>query len=571
MSNLNKNNEEINIEDLSKEDLIKLYYQMKEKQAATDEALNTANSELEDTKKKLAKQEVENRKLQKKLDKKIAELESKKEIIKKLQANTFGRKRESLTEFVEEDIVINEAEGIEDKTEAEESEDVKPYTSTEPSSKKRGRKKGSKNFITDLKPDRVVIRELTIEERTCPSCGSIMKEIGRDSCKKIIRHPARYEVVEYITIKYSCNKCKDKFAQALNNDVFPHTPITPSVTADVIHKKFILGSPLYRYSKVLNDEGMPISEQVLSNALLRASELLTPLYERLRYHLLNNHAQVIHADETPLQLIDVKKQKKTYIFVYTTSFWDKPIFMYDFTGARDRASVKDFLNGYKGYLVTDGYKVYNKDELEIKGLQRCLVHDRRMFFDVLKGAKNEKQRKESKAYKAVQLLDKIFHEEKTYKNKDYTVDEILAARNTPKYDKLVKDFINHVKSIKPVPDSLLEDAVDYTKKLLPELFTYRENGYIDCSNNIIEREGVKPFIIARKNFLFVKSVRGADATGILFSICQTARANGLDVKKYLNYCMENINNPAMDIDSLLPWNEKITENMMLDFDTLLKK
>lgn len=81
---------------------------------------------------------------------------------------------------------------------------------------------------------------------------------------------------------------------------------------------------------------------------------------------------------------------------------------------------------------------------------------------------------------------------------------------------------------------------------------------------------MKSFIIARKNFLFAKSVRGAEETGILFSICQTARANGLDVKKYLNYCMENINKPSMDIDALLPWNEKITENMMLDFDKLLK-
>ena len=79
---------------------------------------------------------------------------------------------------------------------------------------------------------------------------------------------------------------------------------------------------------------------------------------------------------------------------------------------------------------------------------------------------------------------------------------------------------------------------------------------------------MKSFILARKNFLFVRTLRGAESTSILFSICQTARANGLDVYKYLNYCMVKINEPSTDIDSLLPWNENVQKSMMLEFDDL---
>ena len=70
---------------------------------------------------------------------------------------------------------------------------------------------------------------------------------------------------------------------------------------------------------------------------------------------------------------------------------------------------------------------------------------------------------------------------------------------------------------------------------------------------------LKPFVICRKNFLFSKSVNGAEASGRLFSILQTAKANGLVPEMYLAYCLENMNKVA--VEDLLPWSEKLPDSL----------
>lgn len=107
----------------------------------------------------------------------------------------------------------------------------------------------------------------------------------------------------------------------------------------------------------------------------------------------------------------------------------------------------------------------------------------------------------------------------------------------------------------------MEKAVNYCKNAWDELFTYLEYGYLEISNNLAER-AVKPFVISRKNYLFSKTIDKAKASGLLFSIIQTAKANGLCVEKYLEYILTNINN--MKIDDILPWSEKLPKNLKLN-------
>ena len=70
--------------------------------------------------------------------------------------------------------------------------------------------------------------------------------------------------------------------------------------------------------------------------------------------------------------------------------------------------------------------------------------------------------------------------------------------------------------------------------------------------NIAER-AVQPFVIQRKVFQTSGSYASARHTTKLFSIIQTARANNLDTYQYLNYLLENIKNPEIDVESLLPY------------------
>jgi hypothetical protein len=68
---------------------------------------------------------------------------------------------------------------------------------------------------------------------------------------------------------------------------------------------------------------------------------------------------------------------------------------------------------------------------------------------------------------------------------------------------------------------------------------------------------VKPFVIGRKNWLFNHNHRGAEASAILYSIIETAKANELTPFDYIEHCLEQLSNPNCDLNSLLPWQVKL--------------
>ena len=507
---------------------------------------------LEEKDKQIEKEKNKNKKITEKYDKAIIDLRDTRILLEKYIAK-YGNLEQRLlrdtynkfvgTKELNEDIIINEAE--------------------EKATIKRGRKENSKNFSTTITPTRTIEIDLDEEEKICPNCGEKLVYFDDDRTIKIIRHPAFYEAVEILTKKYKCaNKdCEFGIKQKENKDSFPHSPITASIAADIINMKYNLGVPLDRYSKYLISEHINISTQDLSNYVIRSADLLEPIYEKIKYELTHNQANVIHADETTLKVLDIKEKQNCYMFVYTTSFYDNSIYLYDFSETRKTDKTSELLKDFKGYLVCDKYSGYNRFKDQLKGIQRCMAHARRYFFDVVKTLNNE-QRKKSKAKVVVDLIDKIFKYEAEMKKAKITVPEIKEKRNSKEYQKLIDDLKNYVWQIEAVPGSLLDKAVGYMKGAWDELFTYRESGYVDISNNIAER-AVKPFVIARKNFLFSKTENGAQASGLLFSIIQTAKANGLIIDKYLEYIIDNIN--KANIDELLPWSEKLPKDLKIKF------
>lgn len=512
-------------DNLSKDELIKLLLEKENK--------------IKEQENKIKEQEIELRDLRIKYDKLILKYENEHQKQLRDTYNRFVKKSEHLEPI---DEAINEAEAK--------------------ATKKIGQKKGNHNFNYDLVPTRTIINEIDEKDRICPKCGEVMVEIGEDSTKKIIKYPATYEVVEIITKKYACknSKCDSTVMQAKRDDVFGHSPVTPSVVADIINMKYSLGVPLDRYSKYLINKGIKLSTQCLSNYVLEAADILSPIYERLKYELVHNKANVIHADETTLKVLDITDREKCYMFVYTTTFFDNPVYIYEFSESRKTDKTEELLKEYNGYLVCDKYAGYDKFKDKLKGIQRCMAHARRYFFDVLKGLKPN-EAKMSKAKLVVEIFDKLFNLEKKFKEKKYTVIEIKEKRNTIEYQNVVNSLHDEIWNINAQPGSLLDKAVKYAKNSWDELFTYREYGYLEISNNLAERS-VKPFVIARKNFLFSKTENGAQASGLLFSIIQTAKANGLCIERYLEYILNNVN--KLKIDDILPWSEKLPNNLKLN-------
>lgn len=516
----------MNLNDLSKEDLLKMVLKLQKENESKD--------------KQIKKLEAEKRKLNVELNKLIEKYEHKVEVNNKLIVERYLAKSEKLTPVEES---INEAEFIIDD---------------ENNSNKTERKTPTKNFIEELKAlkNKTIVEDFDFELNNIDS--SKVKSFGEDVSYKIEIKPVDFEVVEIKRPKY---KDKDYIYQSKSNDPFPHSPLTPSLAANIINMKYNLAVPLHRYAKYMNTFNLMVSPQDLSNYVVRTQELLEPLYKQLEYHLVNTKYKVIHGDETPLQVVDMNK-KKSYMFVYTTSFWDDPIYIYQFSENRKIDKTVTLLNDYKGYFICDGYPGYDALPEEVNGeiqIQRCWVHMRRYFFDCLKSIKKENI-VNSKAYPVVKKIDEMFKIEAQMRENEFTVDQIKSKRNSKEYTSLLKELDEMILSIDYGSSSYLKKAYEHYKNDKDELYTFLSNGYVDIHNNLCERT-VRPFTIARRNFMFCKTSDGATVTGKLFSIVQTAKANGLRVEQYLKYVIERIE--KFPIDDLLPWSDKLPDELKI--------
>ena len=113
------------------------------------------------------------------------------------------------------------------------------------------------------------------------------------------------------------------------------------------------------------------------------------------------------------------------------------------------------------------------------------------------------------------------------------------------------------------PDHIIKgkfrDGIVYSQNQEEALRAFLLDGRLPCSNNAAERS-IKPFVISRKNFLFCKTPSGAKATATVFSLIETAKANGLDPFKYLVYIFEKLSQDEdYDLEQLMPWTKAVVD------------
>ena len=109
------------------------------------------------------------------------------------------------------------------------------------------------------------------------------------------------------------------------------------------------------------------------------------------------------------------------------------------------------------------------------------------------------------------------------------------------------------KSVQQVlPKTKLGEAIQYCLNQWEKLARYTFDGQLSIDNNRAER-AIKPFVIGRKNWLFSQTATGANASAVLYSIIETAKANDLNVFEYMMICLDELSRPNADIEQLLPW------------------
>ena len=461
-------------------------------------------------------------------------------------ANEYGKKSEKMPGA---DEIFNEAEVTLDE------QDNQILTSVTPESETEKKVKPKRKPLPPELPRKDVIIDIDDTDKICDCCRNPLHKMGESSSESLEFVPAHIKVIKTIRPKYTCRHCeKNGIESDVKTAPMPATPIpksiaTASLLSQIITCKYQFGLPLYRQETMLSDIGITLSRQTMSSWILRSATLLEPLYMRLKKTLIAEPS--IHADETPLKVIKAEKAT-SYMWVYccgTDALGSNTnIVLFDYHNSRRAQCTIDFLDGYQGYMHVDGYKAYESTQAT---LVACLAHIRRKFIDV---KKVQSKKKTGKVDVALNLIGKLYGIEKRIKGKSVEDKFTIRQSQAKPIVKILYDWLIEHKEKIP-PKSKLGEAISYSLNQFEKFQRYLEDGRLSIDNNRAER-AVKPFVIGRKAWLFSYTNTGANASAILYSLVETAKANNLIVHDYIASCLQQIAEKPNDIDALLPWNIK---------------
>lgn len=519
---------------------------------ATLEDLNRANTTLKD----------KNTHLQQKLEEAEMKIKWYEEQLRLNAQKRFGKSADSSV-LENQTSFFNEPEITQKPEVAEPS--LEEVAITRPKKEKRGLNRVS---FEDLPVERIEY-DLLDSEKNCPVCGESLHQMTIEIRKELKVIPAKVVRVEHVKKVYACRYCQEHdiktpiMSAKAPNPVIPRSFASPSLLAYLLYQKFAVALPLYRQEQTYQNFGINLSRQTMSNWILKGSEkYLEPLYEQMKDHL--KKETFLMADETPLRVLTKDGEScssKAYMWLYHTGKYGKPMALFEYQPSRSGKHAKNFLENFKGILQTDGYQGYN----DIKNVTRvlCFAHARRHYTDALKAMPKESPLSKTNTHEAIKQIDALFRIERELA-KEALTPEKRKERREQTLRPLIEAYFTWVKTMaqQTLPKSGFGKALHYSLKQQTLFENMLLDGQCELSTNLAEQR-IKPFVIARKNFLFCKTAKGAKASATAFSIIESAKLNDLNPYEYLKYLFEQLPNidwnDPFALEDYLPWSEPLPE------------
>ena len=479
----------------------------------------------------------------------------------------FGRSSEKMDFEGQLEWIFNEAEvTIANKCVVEPTLDqVCPDVETETITRRKAKQKGKREADLQGFPVKVIEHTLSEEELT-EKLGASWRRLPDEVYKRLAFHPATFEVEEHHVAVY-CGMDHETIVKAQRpTQLLRNSIVTPSLEAGILNGKYVNAVPLYRQEQEFKRNGVNISRQVMANwTICCAERYLSLLYDRMHQELLK--CEICQADETPVEVTKDGRSagSKSYMWVYRTGkmYKERPLILYNYQKTRNAKHPREFLKDYKGILVTDGYQVYHTMEKETCELTvaGCWSHARRRFATLVKALGKEKA-KGTLAHDALKQIAAIYRIENSLS--ELSSEERLCQRQLT-IKPMVEAFFAWIKKHKDdvLPKSETGEGFTYCLNQEKYLKVFLTNGNVPMDNNATE-QAIRGFCIGRQNWRLIDTIAGAEASAIIYSIAETAKANNLKPYFYFEYLLEEIpkHMDAKNLDfleNLLPWSQTLPE------------
>ena len=383
-------------------------------------------------------------------------------------------------------------------------------------------------------------------DTTC-GCGKPMERVGEDVSERLDVIPAEFFVHRHVRGKWACRCCQTLGQEPVDPQIVDKGVPTAGLVAHTLVGRFVDHLPYYRLEQINARSGVTTPRSTLASWAGAAGAALAPLYDAHRAFILS--ARVLHADETPVNMLDpgAGKTRKAYVWAYARGAFDpSPGVIYDFCASRAARHPVAFLARWRGTLTCDDYAAYDVVfKLEDRVEAGCLAHARRKFDELLKAGTS------AVAAPALQRIAALYRVEQEVASS--TPNERLAARrerSLPLWNELHAWMLVERRR---VPDgSGAAAALDYSLKRWTALGRFLVDGEVSIDNNHCENL-IRPWAMGRKAWLFAGSELAGQRAAVVMSLVHSAKLHGHDPWVYLKDVLERLPlHPSHRIDELLP-------------------
>ena len=393
-----------------------------------------------------------------------------------------------------------------------------------------------KKQSTSAHKGRVALPEhLDVEEVEIYPEGDLsqLQCIGKEVTEELECIPAKLFIRRYIRYKYAPKNKEGVLIGELPERIIDKGIPGPGLLASILVDKYMDHLPLYRQRQRFLRENIPIAASTLDGWAKAALEKLQILYD----HLLEDTKikGYLQADETPIKVLDKDKKDAAhqgYYWVYNSPIDNTVLF--DYQPTRGASGPERILSGFRGYLQTDGYKVYEKigRQRDVTHLA-CWAHARREFEKALDNDK-------SRASMALLYIQQLYAVEARAREEKLSPEqrkELRLEKSLPVLNELGKWISKEIKTT--LPKSPIGKAMRYSQDRWDALSAYLYDGVLEIDNNLVEN-AIRPVALGRKNYLFAGSHQAAQRAAVIYSFFAICKKQQVNPFQWLKHTLENI-------------------------------
>ena len=314
------------------------------------------------------------------------------------------------------------------------------------------------------------------------------------------------------------------------------TKASPELLQALAYETYVKRVSLGNLLRQLQDTGMRISKNTLRNWLKKGKRHLDRLIMDLKDKALEKDS-IVNCDETWCKVRRFNKYMKKYMWVLVNKAERIVIFFYD-EGSRGRKVLTDFMGEAEvRAIMTDGYTTYNflDGRLGVDHLI-CMAHAHVKF------KKAHSLGKDTSAIRFIELIERLYELERSYKAGGYTARQIYDARQSAETSDIERRLrallTEELRKENPKRSYYMEQALSYFDHFKDGLFLYRRDGRYPIDNNLAERQ-VRPFTALRKVIQHYGSDEGAEMASVYLSVVSTVKLAGVSVWRFLGDFFED--------------------------------